>query len=43
MIKILRQMETLNKLSGFSVNFYLLKLLMYLYIYIYIYIYNICI
>ena len=32
MIKILKQMETLNKLSSFLVNFYLLELLM-LYIY----------
>ena len=28
MIKILKQMETLNKLSSFLVNFYLLELLM---------------
>ena len=27
MIKILKQMETLNKLSSFLVNFYLLELL----------------
>ena len=39
MIKILKQMETLNKLSSFLVNFHLLELLMYVYIYIYIYIY----
>ena len=35
MIKILKQMETLNKLSSFLVNFHLLELLMYVYIYIY--------
>ena len=38
-IKILKQMETLNKLSSFLVNFHLLELLMYVCIYIYIYIY----
>ena len=38
MIKILKQMEPLNKLSSFLVNFYLLEFLMDVYIYIYIYV-----
>ena len=44
MIKILKQMEPLNKLSSFLVNFYLLEFLMDVYIYIYIdrYIYIMC-
>ena len=40
MIKILKQMETLNKLSGFLVNFYLLEVLMDAFIYK-MYMYNI--
>ena len=39
MIKILKQIEPLNKLSSFLVNFYLLEFLMDVYIYIYVYIY----